>query len=47
MWWNFVAGSRADIEEARDAWEAGSDRFPDVVGDDGPRIPAPPLPWRH
>jgi redox-sensitive bicupin YhaK (pirin superfamily) len=46
MWWNFVGGSREEITQAREEWETGSDRFPDVVGDDGERLTAPPLPWR-
>jgi redox-sensitive bicupin YhaK (pirin superfamily) len=44
MWWNFVGRSHDEIVEAREAWEARSDRFGAVV-DHGPeRIPAPPLP---
>lgn len=45
MWWNFVGGSRADIVQARTDWESGDARFPDVVGDDGSRLVAPPVPW--
>lgn len=44
MWWNFVARTHDEIVEARDAWEAASDRFGVVDGHDGARIPAPPLP---
>ncbi|MFH8251621.1 pirin family protein [Microbacterium sp. B2969] len=44
MWWNFVGRSHEEIVEARDAWEAGSDRFGHVVGHGDERIPAPPLP---
>jgi len=44
MWWNFVGRSHDEIEEAREAWEAGAPRFGTVV-DHGPeRVPAPPLP---
>lgn len=44
MWWNFVGRSHDEIVEAREAWEAGAERFGRVV-DHGPeRIPAPPLP---
>ena len=44
MWWNFVGRSHDEIVEAREAWEARSARFGEVV-DHGPeRIPAPPLP---
>jgi redox-sensitive bicupin YhaK (pirin superfamily) len=44
MWWNFVGRSHEDIATARDAWEAGDDRFGAVVGHGAERIPAPPLP---
>lgn len=44
MWWNFVGRSHEEIVEAREAWEADSDRFGHVVGHGDERIPAPPLP---
>ena len=44
MWWNFVGRSHEEIVEAREAWEAGTDRFGHVVGHGDERIPAPPLP---
>lgn len=44
MWWNFVGRSHEEIVEARDEWEAGSDRFGHVVGHGDERVPAPPLP---
>lgn len=44
MWWNFVGRSHEDIVEARQDWEAGSDRFGRVDGYPGDRIPAPALP---
>jgi redox-sensitive bicupin YhaK (pirin superfamily) len=46
MWWNFVGRSHDEIVALRDAWEAGSDQFGDVVGYSGPvrRLPAPVLP---
>lgn len=46
MWWNFVARTHEEIVEAREEWQALSDRFGDVPGYAGPvdRIPAPPLP---
>jgi redox-sensitive bicupin YhaK (pirin superfamily) len=46
MWWNFVGRSHDDVVAAREAWEAGSDRFGQVQGYAGPtqRLPAPPLP---
>ncbi|MEN8651863.1 pirin family protein [Streptomyces sp. 21So2-11] len=43
MWWNFVGRSQQDIEEARKAWMEG-DRFGEVHGYDGDRLPAPELP---
>lgn len=43
MWWNFAGRSHDEIVDAREAWEAASDRFGVVVGHDV-RIPAPPLP---
>lgn len=39
VWWNLVASSRARIERAAAAWEAGE--FPAVPGE-SERIPAPP-----
>lgn len=46
MWWNFIGRSHDDITEAREAYEAGSERFGHVDGYAGriDRIPAPPLP---
>lgn len=44
MWWNFVGRSHEEIVEAREAWEAGTERFGHVVGHGDERIPAPPLP---
>lgn len=44
MWWNFVGRSHEEIVEAREEWEANSDRFGHVDGHDGKRIPAPPMP---
>jgi hypothetical protein len=42
MWWNFVARSNEEIEQARADWMTG-DRF-GVVTDAGAPLPAPPLP---
>jgi redox-sensitive bicupin YhaK (pirin superfamily) len=42
MWWNFVARTGVEIEEARTEWMAG--RFGDVTGYEGDPLPAPPLP---
>ncbi|HEV7206451.1 MAG TPA: pirin family protein [Jatrophihabitans sp.] len=43
MWWNFVGRSNDDIVAARAEWMDG-DRFGDVDGFDGYRLPAPDLP---
>jgi redox-sensitive bicupin YhaK (pirin superfamily) len=42
MWWNFVARTSVEMEEARAGWMAG--RFGDVTGYEGDPLPAPPLP---
>ena len=44
MWWNFVARTKDEMVEARQAWEAGSDRFGPVESELG-RISAPPPLW--
>jgi len=45
MWWNFVGRTHEEIEEAREDWESGSERFgPPIAAHHGERIPAPPLP---
>jgi hypothetical protein len=45
LWWNFVARDHDEIVAARDAWEAGDERFGRVDSyRRGPRTPAPPLP---
>jgi redox-sensitive bicupin YhaK (pirin superfamily) len=46
MWWNFIGRSHDDVAAAREAWEAGPERFGVVEGYVGPvpRIPAPALP---
>jgi len=44
MWWNFAARSHEEIAQAREDWEAGSDRFGHVIGHGDERIPAPPIP---
>jgi redox-sensitive bicupin YhaK (pirin superfamily) len=43
MWWNFVARTRAEVEEATRAWNARQPRF-GVVASPLARIPAPPVP---
>ncbi|MEO6605791.1 MAG: pirin family protein [Aeromicrobium sp.] len=44
MWWNFIGRTHEEIVEARNDWEAESERFGYVDGHDGVRIPAPPMP---
>ncbi|MEU4803914.1 pirin family protein [Actinosynnema sp. NPDC023587] len=44
MWWNFVARDHEEIVRYRDEWQAGTDRFGQVAGYPGARLPAPPLP---
>lgn len=44
MWWNFVARSKDEIDQARADWNAESDRF-GVTGSGWDRIPAPEPPW--
>ncbi|GAA3100721.1 hypothetical protein GCM10017687_09810 [Streptomyces echinatus] len=43
MWWNFVARSQAEVEQAREDWAKGS-RFGEVKGYDGAPLRAPELP---
>ena len=45
LWWNFVGRDKAYIAQAQRDWQAGSARFGQVAGFDGPRLDAPPLPW--
>lgn len=42
MWWNFVARTGEEIEDARSRWEHGG--FDPVCADASPPVPAPPLP---
>ena len=44
MWWNFVARTREEMVQARQDWEAASDRFGPVETELG-RIAAPPPLW--
>ncbi|MDQ2583988.1 pirin family protein [Saccharothrix yanglingensis] len=44
MWWNFVGRSHEEVAAHREAWQRGSDRFGEVVGYPGDRLPAPPMP---
>jgi quercetin 2,3-dioxygenase len=44
MWWNFVGRSGEEITQYTEQWADQDARFGDVVGDDGPRQGAPPLP---
>ena len=45
MWWNFVGHGKPYITQAQRDWQAGSARFGEVHGFDGPRLEAPPVPW--
>ena len=45
MWWNFVARSTAEIDEARLDWGREGARF-GTTGSPLDRIPAPPTPWQ-
>ena len=44
MWWNFVGRSGEEIADYAEQWNAESDRFGAVLGYDGNRLEAPPLP---
>jgi quercetin 2,3-dioxygenase len=44
MWWNFVGRSGEEIADYAEQWNAESDRFGAVIGSDGNRLEAPPLP---
>lgn len=45
IWWNFVGHGKPYIAQAQRDWQAGSARFGQVRGFDGPRLEAPPIPW--
>jgi quercetin 2,3-dioxygenase len=44
MWWNFVGRTGEEIADYAEQWNAESVRFGAVVGYDGARLEAPPLP---
>jgi quercetin 2,3-dioxygenase len=44
MWWNFVGRSGEEVADYAQRWNAEDDRFGAVVGYDGARLEAPPLP---
>ena len=44
MWWNFVGRSGEEIAEYAERWNTEDERFGTVVGYDGDRLEAPPLP---
>jgi len=44
MWWNFVGRSGEEIVDYAEQWNAEDDRFGAVIGYDGDRLTAPPLP---
>ncbi|MFE6227861.1 pirin family protein [Streptomyces sp. NPDC057854] len=43
MWWNFVGRTDEEIRQAREDWMTG-DRFGEVKGYEGDRLPAPEVP---
>ena len=46
MWWNYVARTREEIEQAHAEWMSASDRF-GQVDSSLPRIEVAPPPWVH
>ncbi|WP_433292257.1 pirin family protein [Actinoplanes sp. CA-030573] len=44
MWWNFVARDHDEVVQMRADWESRTPRFGEVLGYDGPPLPAPPMP---
>ena len=44
MWWNFVGRSGEEIAGYAEQWNGGSERFGVVLGHEGSRLEAPPLP---
>lgn len=46
LWWNFVARSTGEMQQARADWEAHAPRFGEVSGYDGARLTAPELTGR-
>jgi redox-sensitive bicupin YhaK (pirin superfamily) len=45
MWWNFVGRDKAGLLRDAREWNRGDERFGEVRGYDGARIPAPLPPW--
>ena len=43
LWWNFVARTQAEIEQALADWNSGATRFGARAGAGSPRLVAPPL----
>lgn len=46
MWWNFVGHSKGEIARAQKAWEEEDARFGRLDALEGPRLSAPPIPWK-
>jgi quercetin 2,3-dioxygenase len=44
MWWNFIGRSHEEIVEFRRRWNDGDEQFGEVLGFDGDRLLAPPMP---
>ncbi len=47
LWWNFVAPTQAEMEDALADWHAGGERFGQVHGAGAPRLVAPSLAGLH
>ncbi|MGH3369632.1 MAG: pirin family protein [Nocardioidaceae bacterium] len=46
MWWNFVARTREEVDDAQQQWTEADERF-GTVDSDLPRIPVGSPPWTH
>jgi hypothetical protein len=44
MWWNFIGRTGEEIADYTASWQEESERFGAVLGYDGARLEAPPLP---
>ncbi|MEP6666045.1 MAG: pirin family protein [Nocardioidaceae bacterium] len=44
MWWNFIGRSHDEIVQFRRIWNDGGEQFGEVIGYDGDRLVAPPMP---
>ncbi len=46
MWWNFVGHSKGEIARAQKRLGGGDARFGRLDALEGPRLSAPPIPWK-